>query len=808
VNAFLGDLRIATRALIARPAFSALIVGVLGAGLACVIFMLAMLNGFVLRPLPFAAQDELLAAGVYHDGWSSDDLEPVRGNDLLDIRRQFGDLAQVGGFARSTITLADIEVPESEYGAFVSANMFKLLGIAPMLGRDFVSDDERDGAPAVAMLSYGLWHSRYGGDPAVVGRKVRINAQPATVIGVMPEGLFFPANESVWMTGHLFEGMKTDDLSYFIVARRRAGATDAAIATALDTWFAQAAHEDPVRFRGLQASIGSLDEKYIHKWRVHKALYLMLAAVFMLLLVACANAGNLMLARLFGRRQEIAVRIALGATRKRLVAYLLMESVLLSLLSAAFALMVAGAGVSWVAAWFRANDYGPARWKYFDIDGTVLLFTLGAALATALATGLPAAWSASNGAAANNLRDDTRSVAGGSVARLSRILVIGEVALSCALLVSVGMMVRSIVLIDRTDIGIDTAGLLTSRVVLSPNAYPAGVDQLRLYERLTDRFRADSGVADLTVGTAVPGTYWNESRDVLPVGVVPGEGSLPRTRFGAVDDRFLATYGIRLQEGRFFNSGDDIENPRVAVVDRRFVDKYSAGTQVLGRRFRLDPRSPDGATVTVIGVVDAVMLTTQQQPPPQTSLLVPMRQAPASVASVTVRMREGATALAPHLTKLMREIDADMPLDFRDYATVVRGQTRTVHMFAVAFDVLGIVALVLVGAGLYGVMAVSVSRRTREIGVRRALGAPNSKILRNVFARSTTQLAAGLVLGLGFGIPFAKLLDDSLYESGGSSHPIVVGSAVLVIVLAAVMAIIVPARRALRVDPITALRCE
>ena len=394
------------------------------------------------------------------------------------------------------------------------------------------------------------------------------------------------------------------------------------------------------------------------------------------------------------------------------------------------------------------------------------------------------------------------------IARLSRILVIGEVALSCALLVSVGMMVRSIVLIDRTDIGIDTAALLTSRVVLSPNAYPAGVDQLRLYQRLTDRFRADSGVADVTVGTAVPGTYWNESRDVLPVGLVPGEGALPRTRFGAVDDRFLATYGIELQEGRFFNSSDDLSSPRVAIVDRRFVDKYSADTPVLGRRFRLDSRSADGATVTVVGVIDTVMLSTQQQPPPQTSLLVPMRQAPSSVASVSVRMREGATALAPHLTKLMRDIDADMPLDFRDYAAVVRGQTRTVHMFAVVFDVLGIVAFVLVGAGLYGVMAVSVGRRTREIGVRRALGAPNRQILRDVFTRSTAQLAVGLIFGLGFGIPFARLLDDSLYESGGSANPVVILSVVLVLVLAAVAAIIVPARRALRVDPIQALRCE
>ncbi len=200
----------------------------------------------------------------------------------------------------------------------------------------------------------------------------------------------------------------------------------------------------------------------------------MLASVFMLLLVACANAGNLMLARLLGRRHEIAVRIALGATRKRLVAYLLTESLLLSLISTAIAVLAAAAAVTWVVAWFHANDFGPARWQSFDIDGTVLLFALGAALVTALAMGLPAAWSTREGVAASNLHDDTRSVAGGLITRLSRTLVIGEVALSCALLVSVGMMVRSIVLIDRADIGITTDHLLTSRVELSAQAYPEG----------------------------------------------------------------------------------------------------------------------------------------------------------------------------------------------------------------------------------------------------------------------------------------------------------------------------------------------
>ena len=219
----------------------------------------------------------------------------------------------------------------------------------------------------------------------------------------------------------------------------------------------------------------------------------------------------------------------------------------------------------------------------------MLLFVSGAALATALVTGLPAAWSASNEAVANNLHDGARGIAGGSITRIGRILVIGEIALSCVLLISVGTLVRGIVSMDRTDIGINTQRLLTARVVLSPSAYPTGVAQLKLYERLADRYRAESGVAEATVGTAVPGTDWNESREVLPAGVLPGDSPIPGVQCGAVDDHFLATYGIALQEGRFFDARDAADGVRVAVVDRRFAERMSAGVPVLGRR--VPPRS-------------------------------------------------------------------------------------------------------------------------------------------------------------------------------------------------------------------------
>jgi len=805
MNGLLADIRLALRSLIARPAHSALTVSVLGAGLACVVFMMALINGFVLRPLPFVQPEALMQAGVYSDEWGAEYLGPVQGKSLLDIRRRLASTGQVAGFSPAAMNVSDIEVPERDYGAFVTANLFSLLGVAPILGRDFSDDDQKAGAPAVVILSYTLWHGRYGGDPSILGRQVRINAKPATVIGVMPADFSFPIRETLWMAAHLFDGMGADETPFDLVVRRSQDASDAAVRGSLESWFQQAVHSEPERFLGTHVGIGDL-RNITWGGMLRQSLYVMFAAVFLLLLIACANAANLMLSRMLGRTQEIAVRLALGATRARLMMYLLMESVILSLAAVVLALSLAAFGVHWLVGWFRANDFGPAHWQRFDLDATVIVFAIGAAILTALATGLPPVRHAINDAIADRLR----SAAQGAIStrtRLSGALVIVEVALSCTLLISVSMMVQAIDSIDHTDIGIKKDHLFSSRIVLSSSAYPTDVERLRLYERLTERLRSESGVLDVTIGTAVPGTYWNQFQAVLPAGEVADQRTIPRTAMGAVDDGFLSTYGISLREGRFFDERDASDRPRVAVVDRRFVEKFSADRPVLGRQFHLDPRNPAGPTVTVVGVISNIMLNTQQQPV-QTTLLVPARQAPFLVGSVAIRTGDDSAAVATHLNKVMRDIDADIPLAFHDYESIPRSQTKTAHLFALAFDVLGVVSFVLVGAGMYGVMAVNVKRRTHEIGVRRALGAPNQKIYSALFTLSAIQMAVGLILGFAAGIPLARLLDSSLLQFGNSTRPAVLLGSILVIVAAAALAMLAPARRATRIDPIQALHFE
>ncbi|HET7924450.1 MAG TPA: FtsX-like permease family protein, partial [Rhodanobacteraceae bacterium] len=403
--------------------------------------------------------------------------------------------------------------------------------------------------------------------------------------------------------------------------------------------------------------------------------------------------------------------------------------------------------------------------------------------------------------------DGARSVAGGAFARVSRVLVVAEIALSCLLLISVGTMVRGVAALDRFDFGIDTNHLLTARVALFPSRYPTGAEQVRLFEKLVDRVRADPDVAAAGAGTVLPARV-SFMHDVIASGTEPpADHTAPVASYGAVDDGFLAAYGIALQEGRFFDTRDTADGDRVAVVDRLFAERFGGGDSVIGKRFRLDPSDPNGATVTVVGVTGRLTLN-QPADTPAPTMLVPLRQDPGRIVSLAIRTRGDPAAFAPRLAKIMREVDADTPLYWvRGYGAIIESVTYGERVIAQWFGAFGLVALLLAGAGLYGVMAFSVSQRIREIGVRRALGAPDARVLRSLFARSIVQLFIGLAIGLALGIPFTNALTGWLTSIERQSAG-VVAVALAVLVGAALLATLIPARRALRVDPMVALRYE
>jgi predicted permease len=803
MNALFHELRQAARALALNPGFTALVVGVLASGLACVIFMLVMINGLALRPLPFPQPERLLHAGIVADGGDGR-LDDVTGKDLVELRRRFAGKADVVGFESATVNLSDLDRPERYDGAIVSAGFGRVLGVAPVLGREFGEADEQPGAPAVVLLSDSLWRSRYGADPAIVGRVVRVNAHAATVVGVMPPFMSYPFREVVWIPATLGAGAGDPDDRYTLALRLRDG-VDAALAQSIvDAWRSDGERDEPARFRGVHAGVEPL-AYYTVSRTTRLVLGIMLMAVALVLLVACANAANLLLLRTLRRRQELAVRVALGASRRRVVLHLLMQSLLLAALAAAIAVPLAAFAAHWQGEVLRASANGPPEWLRFELDGTVIALALGTALLTALATGLLPALRAARDTVAGTLRDGARGSAGGAFVRLSRALVVGEVALSCALLIVVGTMVRGIVALDRIDLGFDTTHLLSARVGLFASTYPTGADQVRLYETLTQRLRGDADVADASVATTLPLTL-GATRAILPEGTpADGDAALPQVRYAAVDDHFLSTYALHLRQGRFLDARDSAQSERVAVVDTLFARRH--GGDVVGRRFRLDPRDANAPTVTIVGVIAPLRLDSPADVP-QPLLLAPLRQDPARFASLVVRLHGDPNAFAPRLHAIMREVDADTPLYWvKGFDTVLAEATFGEHVVSQLFAAFGAIALILAGAGLYGITAFSVGQRTREIGVRRALGAPAGGVLRSLFARTGWQLGVGFALGLGLGIPLAGRLAGALrsIDAHDVTTPLL---AITILAAAGALAVIVPARRALRIDPTEALRHE
>jgi predicted permease len=800
MNSITREFRPALRTLFARPGHSLLVTCVLAVGLACAVFLFVLVDAMLLRPLPFRAPQELLLAGFRADT-SLGDVDPVNARDLLGMREHAAAVADTAGVARSTVNLSDMDQPERYNGAHASINLFRLIGVAPILGRDFIDADGQPGAPATVMLSYDLWQSRYGGDPNIAGRVIRVDAQPATVVGVMPRDFSFPRREELWIAVSSAP-MPSDHYKYWVVMRRHADAQPAAVAAALDAWFDEAARAEPERFRDAAPRVGPLARMTLDP-ATRNLFGLLACAALLVLAIACGNAANLMLMRAVDDRRNLALHVALGASRSRLLARVTMQSALLGIVAAGVALLLAAFASRWQEEAMHQSEFS-LRWLHLSIGPSVVAFAFAIGIvASSIAALLPAARIGDVMAA--GMSEDSRTVAGSS-SRWSRWLLCGQIAMSSALLLCVATLVRSVEAMQRVDLGIDRTHLVTARLLLSQQRYATAADQTKMFDRIGERLRADADIVDASVGTALPGTYFNNIFGIAPAAGDIG-GKLPQVGYAGVDDHFLGAWGVKLANGRFFDTRDTAQGPRVAVVDQRFAERFGDGHPIVGRSFRVDMDADGSQVVTVVGVIGAVTLEPPGSPSLPT-LLVPLRQAPFKIASIAVRTRGDANAFIPRLHELMRDVDADTPLYWvRDYDATLRDISFDERLVTQRFTLFGLIALGLAAASLYGVMAFSVVRRTREIGVRRALGAPAWRVLRELFARTGAQLALGLVVGLAGGEALSSLLAHALPSIAPGSAADFVGVSIVLVVVAAIAAA-VPALRALRVDPMTALRSE
>ena len=809
----LVNLHMAARALLRTPVFTLVTVLMLGMGIGLSIFMFGAINAYSLKPLPFAHPEQLLHV-QYTDSESGQRRLSLPMLDWLEFRDRQSSLQSLAAYTTATMNLGGLEgPPERVSGARVSTDAFATLGVQPQLGRDFLADDAKAGAMPVALIGDQLWKLRFNADPGVLGRDIRVNGTPTRVVGIMPERFAFPIEESVWTPLGLDRIAAADESAPLVngFGRLRDGQSLPQARAGFATLVSNLAEQRKEKLRGDAASVVALGDYFVLP-QIRQANVAMFVAVLLVLLIACANVASLVMARFAARARELAVRSALGAGRSRLIQQVLCETLLLAL-AATLLGWLATLGAAHVMEGVMADT--PAQtpyWVDFSGDARDWLFTAGIALVTALVAGLVPALRAG--------RVDVQAVLrqGGGIGergRLARLLVGAEVALSLILLVGAGIAIRSAVSAQAKPLGIDTDQVMTARIGLPAAQYAEPAARERFAASLSERLAHLPGVRQAAIASSLP-LMGYERQDYAREGdVVDRDSSLPQAWASSVSAGFFDVFGIRLREGRLFDERDRADSVPVAVISARLAETAWPGQSAIGKHLRLSPREDSAESLEVVGVVaDSVQANYFEESARLAAhrgdgnVFRPASQAAPAFFSVAVRADGKAAALGQSIREAVLAIDADQPVYWLRSMNEWRERMLwSSDLLASMFSVFAGFALLLAVAGIYAVLAFDVARRTREIGVRRAMGADSRAILGMILARAGRQVIGGLLIGL----PLAWLCSRALAGltlKGAGSDPWVYIGVVGVLLLAVLVAGLLPTRRALRVDPMVALRDE
>lgn len=841
VENFLRDTRIGARVLAKEKSFCALAILVLALGIAGVTTMFSVVDAVMLRGFSFPHADRLMGIQVVDITKRTANVvgfgSQIFTLDYEDMRAQQKSFERLAAYiSGATVNLTVDGNPQRLTGAYVTEDFFRILGVAPVIGRDFTAADNRAGAPKIALISHQLWQRNFGGSDDVIGRAVHINGMPATIVGVMPPGFSFPSNEEIWVPlyseypprprndrnaqggspavlGLLRPGVPIDQASaeFTTIAQHLATTypdTNKNFATAI---VAPLIHSfTPAAIRGL--------------------LWIMLLFCVGILLIACVNVTNMQFARAALRTRELAVRTSLGATRWRLVRQMLTENLLLATLGA-----LAGVAIAlWTTDYLQAvthNQENPIpSYIRFEIDGRVLVFVIGATMLAAVVSGLVPAWFASRTNPVEALKESGRGNTSRAISLITRGLVVFQIAVTSFLLIGALLEAQSVVHQQRLNYGYDTSALLSARMALMEGAYPTPEARKLFFDRLLRELRSGPEFEAAALTNRFRMTFSGNVPIEIEGHSYKTDNDRPQTNFEQVTENYFATLGSKVLEGRDFALDDSDARQPVAIVNSDFAAKHFPHESALGRRFRTVANNGQlfGPWRRIVGVVQ----TTRMQPPfdipgtdttgfylPYYSTITGPAQAGPSTqqfATLVVRPRNNgkvqARSLATALQRAVNRVDPNLPLYFvgtpRENQDTFIAQNRII---GVMFTIFGLVAMVLASVGLYGVMSFAVSQRMQEFGIRMALGADNQRILRMVLGQSGVQLGLGLVLGLAvtalIGSLARDLIGTQLFQIS-PTDPMTYGSVALLLALVALIATFVPARRATRVDPMVALRAE
>ncbi|HYY97748.1 MAG TPA: ABC transporter permease [Pyrinomonadaceae bacterium] len=805
---FWQDLRYGLRALRKHPGFTAVAVTALALGIGANTAIFSVVNTVLLRPLPYKDPDRLVM--VWEDdtkhGYPRD--TPAAAN-YVDWREQNGVFEGMAALADQSFNLTGMGDPERLEGKRASANLFNILGVEPLLGRGFLPEDDQPGAGRVVVLSHGLWQRRFGADPKVIGRALELNGQSYTVVGVMPPSFQFPSPEDeLWVPIAFTQQEAASRGRHYlnVVARMKPGVSVEQAQAEMSTIAARLQQQYPDYNTELGAVVVPLHEQVVGD--IRPALLVLLGAVGFVLLVACANVANLLLARAAARQKEIALRVALGASRARLVRQFLTESVLLAALGGVVGLLLALWGVNLLKAFIPDSI---SQVKAIAVDAKVLGFTLLVSLLTGLIFGLAPATQSSNFNLNETLKEGGRDTASGSRGkRIRSLLVVAEVAVSLVLLIGAGLLINSFLRLRSVEPGFKPGNLLTMGVELSEQKYPDLARRTAFYDDLISRVEALPGVRSASVTNWIPLVSQGDSVGVSVDGLPdPGPGKKPIVVTRIVGPHYFKTMGIQLVRGRDFDERQDrVDAPAVVVVSEATARRFWPGEDPVGKRITPGTPTTPEDWCQVIGVVkDVRQFDLAAEPRPQMYLNYPQADFFAP-RHLVVSTSVDPLGLAGAVRKAVWEIDRDQPVsNVRTMEDVLSESLARQRFSMLLLGVFAGLALVLAAVGLYGVMSYTVAQRTREIGVRMALGAQTGHVLRLVVAQGLKLALVGVALGLVAAFMLTRVMSSLLFGVS-PTDPATLAVISLVLVGVALLASYIPARRATKVDPLVALRHE
>lgn len=792
------DLRYAVRVLAKDRGVTAAAIAILALGIGSVTVVFSLANGLLLRPLPYHQPERIVALSEY-DPKDPRESAAINYLDYVDMRARNRLLEDIGVYDNLAVTLRGGGVAERVPATGVSDGLFRVLGVSPRLGRGFTPDETRFQGPKVAILSEELWRRRYGGDRNIVGKTIDADGERYTIIGVMDSDFRFPGRSELWLPMQINQqqARRTD---FFLsgVGRLKPGTTVEQATSELDSMLEQIHCENPQSNNGWRARASDYREYLSGPYR--KSVIALLVAVGLLLAIACANVSNLLLVKASSRTREMAVRIALGATRPRLIRLLVSESVLLGLAGGVLGVLLAYAGIP---ALLSLIPVKLPLWMNFSIDQGVLGFALVVSLATSIIFGILPAFSASGVDLTKALKEGGRGSGAGLRQKLLRNgLVVAEIAISVMLLAGAGLMVRSFIALRTQNLGYRAEHVLSLEIAYPEQRYPDGAPVRALLRRLTDEISSLNGIRSIALASGAPlndgwgRIYAIEGRPV-PL------NDMPFINHIVISPHYFETLGIPLLRGRDFTEAD-FDAPRIVIVSESFAKKHWPRESPLGKRIRFGPPKNDEPWHTVVGVA-ADSKHGQMKGEDRASVYLPY-SADITPNTLLVRTAGDPEQLSNAIQGRIAVVDRDIaPSQIFTLDQIIDRVAWQDRFWTVLLAVFSALALLLAAVGLYAVLSYTVSLNRREIGIRIALGASASSIRGFVMRQGLALTGAGLVLGILAALALTRLLKTLLYETS-PMDPATYVAAPIVLALAALLATFLPTRRAIRVDPVDALR--